>query len=224
MADHHPNPELLAAYTAGSLPLSHALSVAAHVERCSICQLNVQRLNNLGAQMMESTEPSTVSDELRNNVFAMLDDQPEVEDVPEAPAPKANNNVPKCLQQFVPDGYDALKWSKVSSSIETAMLCTDSNGARVEMVRIKPGGQIATHTHTGDEFTLVLEGSFSDESGIYQSGDFVLRDSSHEHKPIATKDSACICLTVTDAPIAFTGFFTRMLNPLLKRSHSNLSL
>lgn len=87
------------------------------------------------------------------------------------------------------------------------------------MLRIKPGGKAATHTHTGDEYTLILEGGFSDESGIYGEGDFLLRNGSHKHKPIATKDKECLCLTVTDAPIEFTGFFTRWLNPLIRKSH-----
>ena len=219
MVEHHPAPELLAAYSAGSLPLSHALSIGAHVEYCSICQTNLQRLNNLGAQIFETQARSPIPDDLRSSVLDALDENDPHEECETCAEPKYDKSIPRCLHQFIPEGYDALNWTRISSSIETAKLCTDKHGARVEMVRIKPGGRIATHTHTGDEFTVVLEGSFSDESGIYRTGDFVLKDSSHKHKPMATKDARCICLTVTDAPIAFTGFFTRWLNPLVRKGH-----
>lgn len=218
MVEHHPAPELLAAFSAGSLPLGHALCVGVHTEYCNECQVNVQRLNKLGGQFFEDLQPASISENLRDSVFSMLDDTPESEQII-VPTTKQNSDIPRSLRQFIPESYDALPWERVTPSIETAKLCVDTNGARVEMLRIKPGGNIATHTHTGDEFTMVLEGGFSDESGIYLAGDFVFKDGKHKHRPMATKDARCICLSVTDAPIAFTGFFTRWLNPLLKKGH-----
>ena len=88
------------------------------------------------------------------------------------------------------------------------------------MLRIKPGGTSSTHTHMADEYTVILEGSFSDESGLYHKGDFLMRDSRHKHTPVATRDRECICLAVTEGPIQLTGFFGRLLNPLLRRSHA----
>ncbi len=218
MANHHPSPELLTAFSAGNLQLSHALCVSTHIEYCEQCKINLQRLNNMGAQLFENLEPAKAPDHLKDSVLAKLDDSP-----PATPPPpvKKNSSVPRCLQQFIPDGYHSLAWKHISASIQAVKLCMD-NGAKVEMLRIKPGGKAATHTHTGDEYTMVLEGSFSDESGIYCQGDFIVRDGRHKHKPIATKDKACICLTVTDAPIEFTGFFTRWLNPLIRKSYFQL--
>ena len=217
MIVHHPAPELLTAFSAGCLPMSHALGIGVHMEYCPDCNANVKRLNNLGAYMLEGLQPAPVSDELRNNVFSLLDDTA----APDNPTPAVksthiHHNTPRCLHQFIPEDYDSLQWKRLSPSIATIKLCTDNNGAKVEMIRIKPGGKIATHTHTGDEFTVVLDGSFSDESGVYRDGDFVFRDERHKHSPIATTDAPCICLTVTDAPIAFTGIFTRWLNTFLK--------
>ncbi len=215
MANHHPAPELLTAFSAGTLQLSHALCVSTHLERCDDCRTNLMRLNSMGAQMMEELKPAKASQDLKSSVLAMLDDAPE--ETPEVV--NRDSRVPRALQQFIPDDYDSLQWHHVSPSIQAAKLCTDSNGSKVEMLRIKPGGQVPSHTHTGDEYTILLEGSFSDESGIYNEGDFVVRDGRHKHKPMVTEDKECICLTVTDAPIEFTGFFTRWLNPILRRDH-----
>jgi putative transcriptional regulator len=90
----------------------------------------------------------------------------------------------------------------------------------VELLKIKPGGAAHTHTHLGDEYTVILEGAFSDESGLYARGDFLLRDHKDRHTPVATRDRECICLAVTEGPIQFTGFFSRLLNPLLRRDYA----
>jgi len=85
---------------------------------------------------------------------------------------------------------------------------------------IRPGGTSNTHTHMGDEYTVILEGSFSDEAGLYHKGDFLLRDASDQHTPVATLDKYCICLAVTEAPIQLTGFFGWLLNPFIRRSYA----
>lgn len=213
MANHHPTPELLTAFSAGSLQLSHALCVSTHIDQCQECRSNLQRLNTIGSHLFESLEPTQLSDGLKQRVLAALDQHDANE--PTTAANPVNEAIPRGLRQFISSDYDSLRWRPLSPSIKKVKLYTDSRGENVELLRIKPGGKAATHTHTGDEYTVILEGSFSDESGIYTKGDFILRDGRHRHKPIATKDQECICLTVTDGPIAFTGFFTRWLNPLL---------
>ena len=90
----------------------------------------------------------------------------------------------------------------------------------MELLKIRPGGSASTHTHLGDEYTVILEGSFSDEKGVYRRGDFVVKDSSDQHTPVATKDQECICLAVTEGPVQLTGFFSRLLNPLLRRGYA----
>lgn len=240
---YHPSTELLTAYAAGSLPLSQALCLAAHIEMCQHCKQNYKRLKSLGGYMfgmsnaeqeVKSAQQTVSHNSLRQRVFDLIGGETTEEYLaPQAVAATAGqgpgiitprtsknaSNVPKCLRQFVPTSYEALSWKRVSPSIKQATLCSDVNGAQVALLRIKPGGSSGHHTHMGDEYTTVLKGAFSDETGIFQEGDFVVRDNRHRHRPIATKDSECICLTVVEAPIQFTGFFSRWLNPLMRLVH-----
>ncbi|MFT5420594.1 MAG: putative transcriptional regulator [Candidatus Endobugula sp.] len=228
LVNHHPDNEQLTAYCAGSLPLSQALCIAAHIEMCAECQTNVQRLNQLGACIFTSTDSNAVvSNDLKEKVLSRLDQTPFTAaakeqhidiDEQETTAPKIN--IPKCLKQFVDSDYDQLNWQRVSLSIRQADLCTDENGAQVSLVRIKAGGKAGLHTHMGNEYTTVLKGAFSDESGLFRQGDYIMRDGKHKHRPAATKDSECICLTVLEAPIQFTGYFSSWLNPFLRSRHS----
>ena len=43
-----------------------------------------------------------------------------------------------------------------------------------------------------------------------------MRDASAEHTPTASKSADCICVGVLDAPIRFTGWPMRPLNPFLR--------
>ena len=215
-AHKHPQDELLAAYSAGSLPLSQALCISAHLEHCADCTRKLQRLNRVGSELMQQLQPAPASAALKDKLFAQLDSLSE-DDIETSSVDPASP-VPRCLQQFVRDGYDELPWRRVSLAIHSVELCRDSSGARVELLKIRPGGSANTHTHLGDEYTVVLEGSFSDEDGLYGKGDFMLRDQNDKHRPVATQDRDCICLAVTEGPIQFTGVFNRLLNPLLRRN------
>lgn len=234
MPSHHPTPEILADYVSGGLRLSHALCIATHLEYCSACRQQVSKLERVGAHFFEqsSAESSAVDDldVMKQKVFAEIDQRtgndmeaPGIQPVNSLPTGQSGFDgaykVPKSLRQFARDGYDRLDWGRVSPAIKIATLCRDRDGSQVSVSCVRPGGKMPHHSHTGDEITVVLEGSFSDEDGIYRKGDFILRDSRDKHKPTVTKDAECICLMVLDGPIQFTGWFTRWLNPLLRWQH-----
>ena len=216
----HPTDELLASYSAGSLPLSQALCISAHLERCPECMRKLQRMNRVGSELMQQLQPAPASDSLKQRLFDKLDSLEETPASSEPAVTERNTSVPRCLQQFVSNGYNDLPWKSVSAHIKSVELCRDSNGARVELLRIQPGGAASSHTHLGDEYTVVLEGSFSDGDGVYRAGDFLVRGKNEQHRPVATQDQECICLAVTEGPIQFTGFISRLLNPFIRRSYA----
>ncbi|CAA0105534.1 Anti-sigma-E factor ChrR [BD1-7 clade bacterium] len=231
-SNNHPSIEHLVEYSAGSMALSRAMCISAHVEHCSHCRNTIRNLNAIGSEQLRDIEPAGVSASLKDRVMGKIqrDAQSKADVVNLAgsgsdgePSEKRSftmpSFVPRCITQFFDNDYDDMAWTRVSPSVRMTALCTDTNGAKVALVRIKPGGRMAHHSHIGEEVTVVLHGAFSDEDGMYQAGDFVFRDADHKHTPVATKDSECVCLITLDAPIQFTGFFTRWLNPLLRRNH-----
>jgi len=220
---NHPKHELLVAYAAGSLPMSQALCISVHLEHCPECTQNVYRLNQLGSELMQKLQPAPPEPHLKIKLLNQIDQISIDKDSSEKLTPQIETNnqpLPRCLQQFIKTKYEDISWNRLSSDIHNYELCRDQNNAKVELLRLKPGGTSGTHSHMGDEYTVILEGSFSDESGLYHQGDFLVRDSRHQHTPVATIDQECICLAVTEAPIQFTGFFGRLLNPLIRRSYA----
>jgi putative transcriptional regulator len=220
---NHPAGELLAAYAAASLPLSQALCISVHLEHCSECTQNLHRLNQLGSELMLKAQPAPPSPDLKHKLLDLIGQNSigEVTNRVVSSHTNANNqSLPRCLHQFIQTGYKDVLWKRLSRDIHSYELCRDQNNAKVELLRIQPGGTSGTHTHMGDEYTVILEGSFSDESGLYHQGDFLVRDSRNQHTPVATNDKECICLAVTEAPIQLTGLFGRLLNPLIRRSYA----
>ncbi len=215
---NHPSDELMASYSAASLPLSQALCISIHLENCDLCARKLGRLNQVGSELMHQLKPAEPDSALKDELLERLDsiDEDSLEDK----TIFGDASVPRCLHQFIKTGFQDLPWNRVSRDIQTFELCRDQNNAKVDLLRIKPGGSSGRHTHMGDEYTVILEGSFSDEDGLYQQGDFLVRNKNQRHTPVATHDRACICLAVTEAPIQFTGFFSRMLNPFIRRSYA----
>ena len=85
--------------------------------------------------------------------------------------------------------------------------------------KIDAGGKVPDHDHRGQEITVVLKGSFSDEDGVYQPGDFLVREPGESHRPMAAQNDDCICLSVLEAPIKLKGLKS-LLNPFLSFSPS----
>ncbi len=228
MIRHHPSSDRLTAFSAGSVPMSQALCISAHLEFCDQCRREVKRLNLIGSQLLHELQPAAVPADLKSRVLQQLTQQADTrQETALQPSPTTSKPgkthqraMPRCLQTLVPDGLDTIAWKRLSPSIFASKLCNDVNGGKVEMLKIKPGGQVASHNHTGEEITLVLEGSFSDDEGVYGPGDIIYRNREDKHhRPIASQDADCICLTAVEAPIQFTGFFAKLFNPFIRRSH-----
>lgn len=222
---YHPTDEQLIDFSAGALVMSRALPIAVHIEQCAICQQNINKLQLLGSIQLESIAPQPVSDSVKASVLAKITASKNTiaADKKVEPAKLAKRRdglkIPRSLSRWVPDDYQSIKWTKISSSVFLHELCTDGNGAKASLVKVKAGGSMAQHGHSAEEVTVILQGSFSDHEGSYNPGDFIFHKSGDKHQPVATVDQDCICLIVLDGPVQFTGLLTRLLNPFLRMVH-----
>jgi putative transcriptional regulator len=61
------------------------------------------------------------------------------------------------------------------------------------------------HRHEGLELTLVLEGAFGDETGVYRRGALVVADEGLNHRPYVPGTEDCLCLTASEGRPVPTG-------------------
>ena len=104
-----------------------------------------------------------------------------------------------------------IKWKQVYKGFkEFNPKVSDEN--ELKLIKMDPGSSVPLHSHGGQEYILVLSGSFCDEYGNYNKGDMQINDQKIKHTPIACKDEGCICLTITEKEVIFFGRFGSFLN------------
>lgn len=214
MAKFHPELDLLTEHAAGNLPLAQAACVSVHLNYCKPCRRSSEQLQSLGATLFEGLQAEPVGDNLLNAVLARLDDAPPLSYA--SPSEESAGKTPAILQRLMNGDFTELVWKKITSSLRISYLKTGDPNYEFALYHIKAGGKIPEHTHHGREMTLVLEGGFSDADGTYHRGDFILRQPGDVHSPTAVQSEDCICLAVLDAPLKFTGWQYRWMNPFLQ--------
>ncbi|PMO40849.1 transcriptional regulator [Vibrio splendidus] len=233
MIKHHPNAAILKDFVDGTLADSVSLIVSSHVELCEHCQQQVSMLtaqaadsvfesdtsafdsDTSGLQLSDSEMDAFLSDDGEFDFDAIaqitadssqaIEVTPEVQQVTVADTtftiPRALNSVAR---------KDWMNLGKISR----ARLDFDDEAHHTSLLHIDKDGQVPCHTHKGFEITLLLEGSFEDEMGVYNKGDFIWLDGDHTHQP-ATKEG-CVCLTVSSDALYFTKGVSQLFNPLGK--------
>jgi putative transcriptional regulator len=215
MITHHPTQVLLQQFVAGDLPVSVSVAVAMHVELCSHCQQKVDALN---AEQAEHRLSDTVitTDQLGDEFSDMLADIT-ADDSLDIVRQHARSRIqidqrsvlmPRALAQV-----EFGQWQRVGKLARSRMDIDDGE-LRSSMLQIDAGGQVPHHTHNGFGITVMLDGSFSDEFGSYERGDFIWLDQEHTHHPESAE--GCLCYTVVSDALHFSQGMSRLLNPIGK--------
>jgi len=205
---HHISEPLLMAYAAGTLPEPYALVVASHVSMCDECRAQLAAHECVGGVVLETSDASTVSGNLKAQVLAGLDDP-----VPAQPVYKRSGVFPVPVMQALKGKPP--KWKSLGFGVRQSVLQSSAEGS-VRLLYIPGGQSVPEHSHTGLELTLVLQGAFSDETGRFGVGDLEIADDDLDHTPVADIGAPCICLAATGAPLRFKSWMPRLFQPIFR--------
>lgn len=215
MAKYHPDARFLTDYSAGSLPVAQALCVATHLHYCGSCRLRVRELTELGALLFQQqTATATVPADSFGRLLERIDTLPSsAEPVPvQAAAPESP--LPRPLSRLARGDLESLSWRRIGKGFRYSRLDTGDRSRETSLLHIRAGGNVPHHRHAGDEITVVIKGSFSDQDDKYGVGDFIVRTDGEQHRPVASQDEDCLCLSTLDKPIVMSNLFYRLLAPL----------
>ncbi|WP_319413505.1 ChrR family anti-sigma-E factor [uncultured Cohaesibacter sp.] len=227
MIHHHLSDEMIMAYAAGSLSAGQSMVVACHLDICPDCARRVAEAEVIGGAMIDDVAPSDLSDGLFEQILLDVEEDqsfpvPQIgrdeakEGYPEGPVAGENPSMPRILFEMIGGDFGAVRWRTVGPGIKQFLLpVPSSEGEKVRLLKLSPGFVTPDHSHHGSELTLVLKGSFSDETGRYRAGDIQDAEEDRHHQPIADTEEDCICLVCTDAPLEFKGVITRLLQPII---------
>lgn len=203
-ATHHPAEELLLAHAGGVADEALSLIIATHLALCPQCRAKVAKMESLGGVVLDDLAPVAISDSALDTVLAKLESAPL-----ERRAARVSANLgatpglaPEPLRSYLKSDLDSVAWRNLSNGISFCDLFRrDAMSAR--LIRSLPGRGVGTHTHHGEELTLVLTGGYTDVTGHFRRGDLQTADGALEHRPIADPGEDCIVLAVCDAPLKF---------------------
>jgi len=222
---HHLDDATLVRYAAGDLDEAFTVIVASHIAMCAQCRKASHDAEELGGQLLESTELTKVDQDAFANLMAAIDEQNEAsvdgvgaQNVHPFPAQRAkiSGDVPLPLQRFLGAQVSDIKWKKVAPGISKHDIVLDEDvPSSLYLLNIAEGHAVPEHGHGGMEMTLILSGSYNDRFGRFGPGDIADLDEHVEHQPIVDAGAPCICLVATEKPTKFKGIIERILQPII---------
>ena len=204
----HPTDEMLAGYAAGTASDGLSLLIAAHLTYCPACRRRVAALEAISAAHFCDSAVGAVGDDALTRTLARLDEPPAAQPQPIAPPVPL---MPRPVLAALGMGCDSIRWRFRMPGVSEYPL--DLGGQeRVSLLRVRPGAGVPAHTHTASEVTLVMQGVLCDRDVESRRGAAAMATPDDDPPPRAGAGEDCLCLTVLDGGLRFTGTFGRALN------------
>ena len=210
---------LLLDYATGALSRPLEVMVETHIALNDNSARKLDMLMKLGGILLEECEPVSLSEDALDNVMAQIEAETNGNVVAmnnNIEAKKASShNLPRPLADYVPELDCDKSWRKIGIGLSQHRMTFDGTEIEANIYRIAPGASVPVHSHEGTEFTLVLSGGFTDETGSYGPGDIAIQETGATHQPVADDDGECIVFAINEGAIKLANPIGRMISYLV---------
>jgi len=207
---HHPDDELLLAYAGGAADEAVGLIVATHMSYCSLCRLRSRKLEAIGGALLQDLPPAPLGTGALDAALARLDQAMPYERPRRGPS---RDGTPDVLRAYIGGDLKDVRWRAMGPRLSYAPLLRRGR-VSARLLRGAPGADSGSHSHQGLEYTLVLQGGFSDATGNYGPGDLQVMADGMTHNPVVDPGEDCINLAVTTGRLKFDSLLQRIAAPL----------
>jgi len=199
-------------YAAGTLSPAKHMIVACQSEIAKAVAERVAFQEDIAASLIEETKPQSLSPLFMGNVLAALPEQESVnENQVDAPV---NGLAPKSLRHMLGHGLKELKWKSLVPGVAVHDILGNrktKEGERLYLLKAKGGMRMPEHSHTGEEWTLILTGSYTIGDKRFARGDLHIEDETETHSPHIDEGEDCICLVMTQGPLKMQGWLPKLV-------------
>jgi putative transcriptional regulator len=209
MIRHHPDDSLLLAYAGGSSDEAVSLILATHMAYCGVCRARAATLETIGGGLLQDLPPAPMSEGALEAALAKLDTKPFERPVRSA----SRDGTPDVLRRYIGGDLRDVRWRPMGPDLSYVPLFR-RGAVTARLLRGIGGAQTGAHRHTGQEYTLVLKGGFSDITGSYAPGDLQVMEGDMHHNPVADAGEDCINLAVTIGRLKFDSLLRKIAAPL----------
>ena len=212
---HHPPDELLIDYAAGAVSDAEALMLDIHLGACAQCRRTARAAQVIGGALLESITPARLPRTLFDRTLQAIDAMAPSENRPAALPPSFAAAWPAPLRNRLSAG-PVPAWRRLPAGFRSLRIPMADEFSRLWVMQAPGGRGPLRHSHAADEWTVVLEGGFTDETGTYAVGDFGYMAKGEAHKMVAEPGEGCVCLLLMRAEPRYLTLMGKLLAPLLK--------
>lgn len=212
--NHHPPDDLLADYAIGVLPEAEHLVVAVHVSGCARCRRFVSTMEQLAGVALADAVPAPQLPGEFTTVMERIARSPRVAQAqpPFGDVDPDLADLPELLQSC-----SMGRWRWVAPGLTTRpILLTPEGRNRAFLLHGQPGTRLIQHTHTGNELTCVLKGSYTDHVDRFEPGDLDFADDDVAHELVISDDGPCLCLIAMTGDLKLLGAFGWLIGPFIR--------
>ena len=198
---HSVGDDWLAAYSSGALTYAQSLLISCQSDMQPGLRRRVERIDEVGGAFLESAEGEALSDSFSDRLARALDkaEKPSVEPVGVEQA--EFEWIPNSLHDYFLQTGKSVHWSKVAPGVERMPLSSKGDG-RLYLLKVRAGMAMPEHSHSGEEWSLILQGGYHVGDTGYSRGDLHREDENCTHQPVIDDDGHdCISLVYDEGPV-----------------------
>jgi len=210
---HHPGLENLMSCSAGSMPEAFAAVMASHIGMCPVCRMELVLMHDIGVELFSSLAPSPLAGKIPIMAMRRAEGETGSDTAPaRSPDGLTEGGMPVILTPYAGNDLCKVAWRRLAPGVQhfPIALSAGAKGGSLRLLKIAPGKAIPAHGHRGSELTLVLGGSFRDETGLYGVGDVADHFDETEHQPVADPEGGCVCLVASEKKFRFKSMMARL--------------
>lgn len=177
--------------------------------------------DHVAGAMLESAKPAALSDDFMARLNARLEAGHQVGQAPDTDTTATAETEPRPewmpapLADYLHRSGRRLRWRNAGMGVQQARLGRNSRGERLYLLRARPGLPVPRHSHSGQEWTLVLAGGYKAGSQQFVAGDLHQEDEGCMHDLRIDDDGPCISLVVDEGKLKFANPLLKLFQPVL---------
>jgi putative transcriptional regulator len=207
--------DVLVDYAAGNLSPAKHMMIACQKEIAPKVAERISFQEDVASSFMTEIKSKALSSDFLQNTIANL---PKRYDGKNDNAPATIGLAPKTLRTALGHGLRDLKWKSLIPGVAVHDVMGNrryDNGDRLYLLRAKGGVQMPEHSHQGEEWSLLLAGSYTVGDKIYSRGDIHIEDETETHAPFINEGEDCICLVMTQGPLVMKSLIPKLVQKVV---------
>ena len=201
-------------YALGTLSPAKHVMLACQSEISEDVAERVAFQEEIAASLIENGDGQALSPLFMGNALAALPQQ-------EGASSSANEQdglAPKSLRHMLGHRLKDMKWKSLVPGVAVHDILGNRktvNGDRLYLLKAKGGMRMPDHGHNGEEWTLILTGSYCVGEKRFTRGDMHIEGEDEIHAPHIDEGEDCICLVMTQGPLKMQGWLPKVVQKVV---------